>query len=87
MPYLRLSYRGTDGSPEEVAQWFGTQLTDELELVETVRRTVVDSKVSFKIMSAPTTSGTGRFAYLTIRGTTNQWGRSLLPILSNLGVA
>ena len=48
--------------------------TDEVEIVEQYRRMAgTPSHVSFKLVTVPIKRGTGTFAYVLIRGTTNNW--------------
>lgn len=72
-----LAYRGINVTQRELDGWFGENVTkNEDEAVEEYRQThAVSSQVSFKLVTHPKVSGTvnGEFAYILIRGTTNNW--------------
>ena len=74
----RVAYRGNI-TQQELDSWFGEGVAeDQPSLVSSYREeNSVDSQVSFKLITYPmreSTDGVSRdFAYLAIRGTTNQW--------------
>jgi lipase ATG15 len=72
-----LAYRGVNVTQRELDGWFGINVTTaQNEAVEEYRQThEVSSQVSFKLVTHPKQFGnkTGDFAYILIRGTTNNW--------------
>jgi len=69
----RVAYRG-NVTQSELDNWFGQEVAvNQEELVSVYREeNNVDSAVVFKLITYPTETGKD-FAYLAIRGTTNQW--------------
>lgn len=68
------AYRGTEASQEELDLYFqGLNVTDRIDLVDTIRAQTVDSTVSFKVITAPGLKNDGDFVYLVIRGTVTPW--------------
>ncbi|KAL7567975.1 hypothetical protein ACA910_019683 [Epithemia clementina (nom. ined.)] len=74
----RVAYRGNI-TQRELDSWFGEGVAiDQADLVSKYRtENNVDSKVSFKLITYPklnsSESNASDFAFLAIRGTTNQW--------------
>jgi lipase ATG15 len=68
------AYRGSETSQEELSLYFqGLNVTDRDDLVSLIREKTIDSKVSFKLVTAPGLKQDGDFSYLVIRGTVSAW--------------
>jgi lipase ATG15 len=67
-----LAYRSTNNTQQDLDGWFGSGIAvDEVDTVEMYRANYnVTSAVSFKLVTFP---NSGNFAYVLIRGTTNNW--------------
>jgi lipase ATG15 len=66
-----LAYRDIGSTQAELDGWFNGTALDNNELVQTYRTAVnLTSEVSFKLITFP---AKGNFAFMTIRGTQNNW--------------
>ena len=67
-----IAYRSENNTQDDLDGWFGPGVAvDNVETVEMYRSSFnVTSAVSFKLVTFP---NNGNFAYLLIRGTTNNW--------------
>ena len=67
-----LAYRSINNTQEDLDGWFGPDIAvDQVETVDMYRAEFnVTSAVSFKLVTFP---NSGNFAYVLIRGTTNNW--------------
>ena len=85
----RVAYRGNI-TQRELDSWFGEGVAvDQKDLVDLYREeNKVSSHVSFKLITYPkrssTQSASNDFAYLAIRGTTNQWEALTVSFLLHL---
>ena len=59
---------------DNLNEYFNVSATDEADIVSNYRKEAgTSSHVSFKLVTVPTNNQTGTFAYVLIRGTTNNW--------------
>ena len=67
-----LAYRSPNNTQDDLDGWFGSGVAvDQIDTVEMYRSLYsVTSAVSFKLVTFPSS---GNFAYVLIRGTTNNW--------------